>query len=104
MYTLINKTEPDYKVEGLKYLSTFATATVESYKRSYQASFDMLWNKTKYSAQDIFDLLGTDAAQLFVTANKVINHIRDLDPSYEPPMPTATYTINDDGTVTVLTT
>jgi len=75
--------------------------TLNFLKTRVKISFDLVWNNPIATPQEIFDSFGTNASKLFQTAGKTIEFIKSFDPSYEPPISNKTYTINEDGTVTI---
>lgn len=60
-----------------------------------------VWENPDFTPQEVFNGFGTDASQLFTSAQKLIEIITLEDPDYVPPSPTKPYTINEDGTVTI---
>jgi hypothetical protein len=67
-----------------------------------QYIFDLIWNNQNFTAQEIFDSAGTSAYQLFYTSYKAIELVLSINADYIPPAPPLPYTINTDGTVTVI--
>lgn len=102
MFTIPEKTKEDYAKEVLTAINSHAINTLENKKINYQTAFNLVWNPANCTPQDVFDLMGTSAVELFQKAQIEIESIIALDPTYVPPMPTEypNYKINEDGTVT----
>ena len=75
----------------------------------YNNVFKMVWQNPKgLTPQQVFDSFGTSAVQLFQAASLMGQLIGVADPTSAAALPTPaginqTYTINQDGTVTVTT-
>lgn len=68
---------------------------------------NVMWrNNKKLTPQEICDALGTDAAVAFISHGKLTNFLVELAATlginYTPALPTKNFTINQDGTVTIL--
>lgn len=100
MFIEIEKTPEELAKEQVIAFSKESQSVLDNYKYNYQRLFNMIWS-TQVNPQDFFDVLGSNAASIFATAQKVVMHIIDLDPTYTPPAAPYKYVINQDGTVTV---
>lgn len=83
-------------------LSTKNRVAFDSLKKQYVDSFNCLWSNQNATPQEILDVYGVNAKQLFVVSRATALFIKSLDPSWTPPTLPKEFTINDDGTVTVL--
>ena len=67
---------------------------------------DMVWNNNFFQPQVILDALGTDAGKIFQYHGALTNYVVALATAegVEPDikLPTNAFTINEDGTITVL--
>ena len=100
MFITIEKTTEELAKEAVNSFSAESQAVLDNYKNNYQRLFDMIWT-TSVHPQDFFDVLGSQAVTIFQTAQKVVMHIMDLEPTYVPPSAPYEFTIENDGTVTV---
>lgn len=100
MFPTIPKTKEELAKEQLNDFSRESSVVLGNYKDNYKRLFDMIWN-SEVPPQDFFDIMGSNAVSVFVTAQKVVTHIMELDPTYTAPAAPYEYTINPDGTVTV---
>lgn len=100
MFIEIEKTPEELAKEQVMAFSRESQSVLDNYKYNYQRLFNMIWS-TSVHPQDFFDVLGSNAASIFATAQKVVMHIIDLDPTYTPPSAPYLFTVNPNGTVTV---
>lgn len=68
---------------------------------NHKNGFDMVWNNTNATPQEILNVFGTNAYKLFEASFAVQQLITEIKPDYAPLVPPRTYTINQDGTVVV---
>lgn len=67
-----------------------------------EATFSKIWHPgLGVTPQQVFNQFGTKAATLFVMFSAYVTYIQTMKPDYVPPTPPNTFTINQDGTVTV---
>lgn len=102
MFTTPQKTAEQIADEQIVAINAHADASLENFKINYQTSFDLVWKNPNSTPQEIFNRLGCQAVQLFLRARAVVSCLKEIDPSYVDPVPPVEYTINDNGTVTVL--
>ncbi len=74
------------------------TIIFNTLKSGFERSFAIL--NFSQNPQNILDLLGNKAIDLFTMAQKTVEFLQFVDPSYSPPVSRYTYTFNEDGTVT----
>jgi hypothetical protein len=96
------KTHQDIVNEQAELLSLMNTNTLEFLKRDHETKMDLIWRNPVCTPQEVFDVYGVHAKKLFYKAEKIVAFIRSEDPLWVPPMPSAYFRINPDGTVTVL--
>ena len=73
-------------------------------RRNHQLGMSLLWGNLPegVTAQDIVDELGTDAGEIFTLSAQLATLIGGVDPDSVVSVPEGvTYTINQDGTVTL---
>ena len=104
MFNIPQKTPADYAKEVLTAINDHAVNVLANKKQNYQTVFNLVWKPENCTPQNIFDLMGTQAIELFQKAQIEIESIIALDSTYVPPMPAdygyPNYKINSDGTVT----
>jgi hypothetical protein len=70
---------------------------------NHRLAFDTLW---KGDTQSILNVFGTNAVNLFIASSKIqelLSEIYNINGDvYEPLIPPKQYTINEDGTVTII--
>lgn len=71
-------------------------------KKSLEDSFNALWNNPNATPQEILNVFGTDAYKLFKTSRDTILFIKSIDPEYVYPVSPKQFTINSDGSVTII--
>lgn len=67
----------------------------------HKQAFNFVWNNPSFTAKQIVDGFGTDAAALFQSSSTVQNLLASINPSYQALQPPLAFTVNADGTVTV---
>ena len=77
------------------------TACVINMKTSAKIVFELFWNNSQKTPQEICDLFGTDAVKAFEAHRKLQELIYFIDNSWVPLMPPKAYTENSDGTITI---
>ncbi len=82
-------------------LSTKNRVALDTLKKNYEESFMTLWANTNATAQEILNVYGTGASQLFTVSRATAMFIKSLDPSWNPPVSPKEFTLNEDGTVTI---
>lgn len=70
-------------------------------KNQFVTNFNLVWNHPTLTPQQVFDSVGTDAAGLFQIASAIQTAANAIVPGVLPQTPPKSYTINQDGTVTV---
>lgn len=75
---------------------------LDTLKMSLKQSFFTLWNNPNASPQDILNVFGTNAYKLFQTSRDTIALIKTLDPEWEAPVSPKEFTVNPDGSVTII--
>ncbi len=71
---------------------------------SFKSSFASVWSNPNLTPQQVMDAFGTDAAQLFVLAGATVTMLNTILPgtlALADYMPPYSYTVNQDGTVTI---
>lgn len=100
MFTVPTKSAQDVAIEQVAAINAHATASAQNAAHNYQVAFDLVWNNPSSTPQDIFDVLGNEAVQLFLQARACIAYLQAVIPGYQEPVPPYQYTLNEDGTVT----
>ena len=101
--SIINQQDTPVLTPAQKALATLLSINTLGYKQNknlLNQTMQIVYAGAGYSAQDIFDLLGTDSVKLFEAANLLIQLIQIAEPDFVPPTPPVAITINPDGTVT----
>ena len=70
-------------------------------KDTARVVFQLLWHSTDKTPQEVCDVMGTDAAKGFLAHAKLQELIYLIDPTWVPLVPPVSYTINQNGTVTI---
>lgn len=103
MFQIPTKTTQDYAKEALIAINAHAINFLENKKQNYMTGFLLVWQPQNCTPQDIFDLMGTNAVELFQKAGVEAQSILALDPTWKLPMPGdyeyPNYKINEDGSV-----
>jgi len=97
-------TEPDYVTTRADQIKQHIRHSWRSIERNHRSGMRLLWDDHPegVTPQDILDALGTSAGEAFILSGKLAALIGDVDPSAVINIPEGvTYTINDDGTVTL---
>jgi hypothetical protein len=74
--------------------------TLEHLKMGVKQAFEAVWSAP--DPQKVIDQFGTSAVILFQASNASQQLIKALDPSWEELVPPKEFTVNEDGTVTIL--
>lgn len=69
---------------------------------SHKGGFDLLWNNSNFTAQEILNEFGSDAVQLFILSKAIQQLLKAANPNYVALVPPKEYTINEDGTITII--
>ena len=64
--------------------------------------FNFVWNNKKFTAKEILDGFGSDAVTIFQLSGSLQQMLSLANPNYVPMVPPKEYTINQDGTVTIV--
>ena len=89
--------------EVMKNIETINTRIYTVMLTGFKEIYDSIWNPVNpnVTAQNIFDAMGTNAAQFLQDAELMVSLILSVDPTFTPPQPLFPLTINADGTITV---
>lgn len=71
-------------------------------KVEHSAVFNLIWNNSNATPEQIFVALGNNAGNLVIAFQKVSNLIKSLDPTYIILEAPKKFTINKDGSVTII--
>ena len=82
--------------------STHSNASLQNTKANFEETLRRFWENAEFTPQEQFNYYGNQAYKLFEESNKVIAFIRTYEPEYFPAVNIKPYTINEDGTVTIL--
>ena len=77
------------------------TVCLNQMKRTAKNVFNLVWNNSSLSPQEVCDVLGVDAAKGFDAHAKLQELIYFIDSSWVPLVPPVAYVKNEDGTVTI---
>lgn len=92
----------DEKLIALKRSIAGSKLLVEQLKNMHLSAFNRVWNNPDHTPQEIMDAYGTDAAKLFHDSAATQTFLSEVVDGYEPLTPPRDYTINQDGSVTIL--
>ena len=70
-------------------------------KARHEEIFNLLWENSKVTPQEILDKYGTEAKDLFIFSEKIQTLLKQVDPSYEELETPNEYTVLEDGSVEV---
>lgn len=101
MPILEDKTPAEKAADTIK---NHVNISLRKFVADYKRAFDMVWNPSGASTQDILDAFGSDAADLFMKSAATRDYILSLMPTLLPEnyhSPSQLVTINPDGTVTI---
>ena len=87
--------------DAVNQIKTTTTQLYRMMKQMHTQSFNTVWNNPSYTPQEIVTAFGTDAVALFTLSYQLQEILKAADPNYVILMPTATVTLNEDGTVTI---
>lgn len=96
------KTQQEKAALAAQQLSDQVNGSLENLKVNIQASWNLFWNNPEVSAQEICDYYGNQAYKIFQESGFWQAAIKQRDPSYEELVPPKEFTINQDGTVTII--
>jgi len=92
----------DYQVLKNKSEMVALNATIlKETEDRHKMAFDMVWNNPNFTAQEVLNSFGNEAAALFIFSGQIQTMLKQAKPEYEILMPPLPYTINEDGTVTI---
>lgn len=76
--------------------------SLDRLKQTYITGMSLIWSaEGDVGPDEVLEMLGTDASQLFIKGNRLLTFIMEEDPDWIPPLPTREFTINPDGSVTL---
>lgn len=101
MSIFVPPTQINLPLQEAQNLSTKNMIALDMLKRNYEDAFNCLWHNPNATPQEILDVYGSNAAQLFLVSRDTALFIKSVDPTYEPPVLPKEFTINPDGTVTI---
>lgn len=97
-------TEGQQLTEAVNTNKELDAGSFETLKQGLARSMAFVWHNPNFTAQQVFDEYqrqnAGDAAHLFAVAAKTIELLALIDPTYVPPQPLSTYSINADSSVT----
>lgn len=96
------QTENNLPFQEAQNLATKNMIALDMLKSNIKDAFACLHNNPNATSQEILDVYGENAASLFIAFQKAILFINSLDPTWEPPVSPKEFTINPDGTVTII--
>ncbi len=99
--TLPNQSTAQLQAAVAAQLRSSTSQSLLQLKNQFVTNFNLVWAHPTLSPQEVFDSVGTDAAQLFLIAGTIQAAVNTLVPGLLPQTPPKAYTINADGTVTV---
>lgn len=76
--------------------------TLDTLKRNVEDAFNTLWHNPNATPQEILDIYGTSAVQLFVVYRKTIDLIKEIEPNYQEKNLPVAFEIKPDGTVKII--
>jgi hypothetical protein len=89
----------DTAVAGVRGITTRLYHTI---KRDHTQAFNAIWNNPQFTAKQIVDGFGVDGLALFQLSGALQTILANADSSYVRLVPPNDFTINADGTVTVI--
>jgi hypothetical protein len=89
------------KLRDIKRHIASSAFMIQQINMQHLTAFNNIWNNPDFTPQQVLDSFGTDAARLFSDSSATQTFLAAVLDGYEPLTPTAAYTINNDGTVTV---
>jgi hypothetical protein len=89
----------------VKTIKTISSRTYDDLVRVQKQGIDSVWKDRDFTPQEIIDALGTNAIKVFNMHGKLTDYLVDISAidniPYTPALPTNTFTINADGSITV---
>jgi hypothetical protein len=83
-------------------ITKISTRLYSKINKQHAKIFNLVWNNSEgLTPQEVFDEYGTEASSLFVFCSGIQQMLVQANESYELLVPTHSYVINEDGTVTV---
>lgn len=77
------------------------TSCLNTMRVAAKQVFNLFWHSKSMTAQEVCDSFGSDAGKAFAAHAALQSLIYLIDPTWVALIPPKTYTVNDDGTVTV---
>jgi len=102
MFIITEKTRADKILDRARSISNSSDVDINFLINSYKNKFNMIWNPIDYTTQEILDVFGTKAKDLFTVSYLTTQYIKSIKPDYVIPQPTKDFTINEDGSVTII--
>ena len=96
-----NETQQDIVASVKNRIVGMSTSMFRRMKQEHARIFNLLWNNSKATPQEILNEYGVDAAELFSFSLQIQTMATSIDPSYVALVPPYKFTINGDGNVTV---
>lgn len=91
-----------YLVRRANAVSAYVSESLDQLKSIYCTGMNLAWaQEGAVGPAEIFEELGTDGVAIFMEGHALLQFILERDPSWEPPLPTHEYVLNEDGTVDV---
>jgi hypothetical protein len=87
---------------GVNTLVKFNNEALQTMINNAQTAFYVFWNNEDATPQEICDLFGNNAYKLFENYGLIVQLILTLKPDTILPTPPNQFTINPDGTVTII--
>ncbi len=87
---------------GANTLIQFNNDALENMIINRNQTFNLFWNNADATPQELCDLFGNQAYKLFQSYGAVNQLIKALKPDDVPPSSLNEFTINEDGTVTII--
>jgi hypothetical protein len=89
----------------VKTIKTISARTYDDLVRVQKQGIDSVWKDRDFTPQEIIDALGANAIKVFNMHGKLTDYLVDISAidniPYTPALPTNTFTINADGSITV---
>jgi hypothetical protein len=98
---IFNLNEQNTVLQEAKNLADKNRITLDMLKRNVEDAFNTLWHNPNATPQEILDVYGTSAAQLFIACRATFDFIKSVDDTYIEPIPPKSVMIHEDGTVKV---
>lgn len=83
-------------------VDAFVAEALDQLKSIYSTGMSLVWEQEgPVGPAEIFEELGERGVGIFMEGHALLQFILERDPSWEPPLPTHEYVLNEDGTVTI---